>query len=133
MRYYTLATLERRGGMAFPLKDATGRINIGVMKFNPAKARHELTLSETDFLKHSRNIALLCRIPGCGVFVDSVRDDVIAEVAAPAPTSGQKEVFSNTPFFTLRKIAKEEGVNTDGLKGSKALADAINAARAAAV
>jgi hypothetical protein len=50
----------------------------------------------------------------------------IAEVGTVSLT----EATAKTPFFTLKKIAKDEGVSIEGLKGCEAVAKAINEARA---
>ena len=130
MTYYTIASLERRGGFAFQLKDLSGRITIGTMKFNSAKVRHELELSEPDFLRHAKTLAQICRLPGAAVFVASIRHEEPVEQPNDLPHEASGvEVFANTPFFKLRGIAKAEGVNIAGLKGNRALAEAINAKR----
>lgn len=193
MRHYRLVTIDRRGGTCFNLKSLTGVI-IGAMVLNPGKARHELELSESDFLKHSKALAALCKIPGAAVYVESVRDDDPPKERAPeviefeagynlamdgrelpdeasqavragweivkakpptmtiiehgpldtasktewnpatVPTTARlmadvEAVTAKTPFFSLKKIAKAEGVSIDGLKGAVAVAAVINAAR----
>ena len=128
IRHFKLVTVERRGGFAFQLKINGGRTTIGTMKFNPAKSRHELEIPEAEYLKYAKDITLLCRVPGCAVYVESIREEADVPASANNPWDTHI-VFANTPFFTLRKIAKAEGVDIAGIKGGTAIAAAINAKR----
>ena len=129
MRYFKLITIERRGGSAFQLKINGGRTLIGTMKLNPAKSRHELEITEADYLKYAKDIAMLCRLPGCSIYVESIREETVAPVSEAVSQGNLPIVFANTQFFTLRKIAKAEGVDITGIKGNEAIAAAINSHR----
>jgi hypothetical protein len=85
MRFYLLATLERRPMRALELKDQTGRVRIGTMLPNPALSRLELEMDEPTFLTHTKAIAQAFRISGATVFVASVRDDAEVEESLPHP------------------------------------------------
>lgn len=67
-----LASLQRRQGLSFQLKTARNEV-IGTMVLNPAKAQHEMELSEEDFLRHSKELARLASIPGMGWYVVEFR------------------------------------------------------------
>lgn len=195
MRFFTLTTLERRSGTSFQLK--SGLITIGTMMLNGSKACHEMELTEPDYLKHAKAIAQLCRVPGCAVYVSSIRDDAPEPIVigkypwthvtpeAPAATmecgcnpgdyrddckqhgsgvqivelqdataaesvAGENsatgndtenteaspditELTKDTPFFTLRSIAKREGVDISALTTNADRAAAINESRKLAV
>jgi hypothetical protein len=155
MRYYTLATIDRRGGYAFQLKDPTGRFLIGTMRLNGEKVRHELKMTEQEFLKHSKNLALLCKIPGCAVYVVDVTEEAEpkVEVEIPACVVNVKKITKkkepkidveilepldptlplNTPIFALRKIAKKEKVDTSGCSDAESIIRMITKARNKAV
>lgn len=155
MRYYTLATIDRRGGYAFQLKDPTGRFTIGTMKLNGEKVRHELKMTEQEFLKHSKNLALLCKIPGCAVYVVDITEkkEEKAKIKIPARTvrvakiARKKEpkieveipefldptLSLNTPIFALRKIAKKEKVDTSSCSDAESIIRMITNARRKAV
>lgn len=74
MRKFLISTIERRAGANFNLKDVGGRNVIANMTINPSTARHEAWISEADFLKFSKDLALLGRTPGCAVHVLKIED-----------------------------------------------------------
>jgi hypothetical protein len=133
MRYYTLATIDRRGGYAFQLKDPTGRFLIGTMRLNGEKVRHELKMTEQEFLKHSRNLALLCKIPGCAVYVVDITEEEEPKVEIEIPEPLDPTLPLNTPIFALRKIAKKEKVDTSSCSDAESIIRMITKARKKAV
>lgn len=121
MRLYLIATIDRIAGNSFQVKDETNKVLVGTMTRNGEKARHEMLLSETNFLKHNKALALLQRRLGFAVFV--------AGIIEPEAVSSPGEAFANMPFFTLRKLAKERGVDISKCKDNAERAAKINAAK----
>lgn len=105
------------------LRDSNGRrLPIPTLKPNYNKSRLEMEIDEPTFLAHAEAIALSCRTPGNGIKVVAVRDDT--------PRAELPEVFANTPFKKIVKIAAEEGIDLTACKTNAERVAAINAARA---
>ena len=120
-RTILLATVARRQGISFQLKTAGYQV-IGTMTLNPATARHEMELTEADFLKHSKELARLCAVPGLGWYVVEFRDKLSDEEldrcgeelkSIGANPMGVKDDLTGKRFFALRRIAKDLGIDVD--------------------
>lgn len=121
VRQYLIATIDRRPGTHLKLMDEQNRQPIGVMEWTP-RGRHEMLMSEADFLKHNRALALLPRRLGFAVFVAEIRG------AAQHNPSDLIEAFANMHHSTLGRMARERGIDLTGCVTNADRAARINAA-----
>lgn len=140
MRKYLYVTMGRRQGISFPIKTSGYQV-IGTMVLNVSKSRHEMELTEEEFLRYQPDIAKLCQRPETAIYVAEVRDDGMnAEEMALANKLKEREArravnpeahdeFHGIPFFALRKMARDLGVDVTLLTGAEAVKAAIREAR----
>lgn len=127
MRQYLIATVDRRPGSSFKIQDESGKGIVGVMHLNGEKARHEMWLNEDELLKHAKALALVHRRVGFAVFLADIRTNWEEIHCGERP-----KAFSNMPFFALRKMANDRGVDISDCEGNEERARRINAALAPA-
>lgn len=115
MRKFLISTIERRAGANFNLKDVGGRNVIANMTINSSTARHEAWISEADFLKFSKDLALLGRTPGCAVHVLKIEEDI------PKTPSFQQFCYGYHLFQDSHSLPEDA---TDAMRAGYALAKA---------